>query len=89
MYLQFIFGFGIPVTLLDQSMTMGVVMKFIYQLPTNATVFTNPYSVLQKRSTQKNTRWDMYSKLEATVDRYVYALIPRDRSGNKVQGLDV
>ncbi|KDR23464.1 uncharacterized protein LOC110837185 isoform X2 [Zootermopsis nevadensis] len=50
-------------------MTMGIVMKFTYQLPTNATVFTNPYSVIQKRSTQMKTRWDMYSKLEATVDR--------------------
>jgi hypothetical protein len=69
MYLQFIFGFGIPVTLLDQSMTMGLVMKFDYALPTNATVFTHPYAVTQKRSTQKSMRWDMYSMLEATVSR--------------------
>ncbi|PNF33876.1 hypothetical protein B7P43_G06737 [Cryptotermes secundus] len=67
--LQFIFGFGIPVTLLDQSMTMGVVLKFGYDIPTNATVFTNPYAATEKRSARKNTRWDMYSVLEATVDR--------------------
>jgi hypothetical protein len=85
MYLQFIFGFGIPVTLLDQSMTMGLVMKFVYTLPTNATVFTHPYAATNKRSTQKSMRWDMYSMLEATVNRWVYALNLRGRSGTKVQ----
>jgi hypothetical protein len=50
-------------------MTMGLVMKFSYGLPTNATVFTNPYATTEKRSALRNTRWDMYSVLEATVDR--------------------
>jgi hypothetical protein len=61
---------------------MGVVMKFSYGLPTNATVFTNPYATTEKRSARKNTRWDMYSALEATVDRY--AIILRDRSDSNL-----
>jgi hypothetical protein len=59
---------------------MGVVMKFTYGLPTNATVFTNPYVTAEKRSARKNTRWDMYSMLEANVDRYTIILTEKSNT---------
>jgi hypothetical protein len=69
--LQFTFGFGMPISMQDKSLTMGIVLRIVYQLPTNATVFTDPYATIQKRSTE-NTRWDVYSRLEATIDRYTH-----------------
>jgi hypothetical protein len=70
MLLQFNAGLGMPITLADQSLTMGIVMKWGYPLPTNSTIFTNPYDYVQKRSTPLTTRWEMYTRLESILDRY-------------------
>lgn len=67
--LQFDFGFGMPIKLEEQSLTMSTVMRFVYQLPSNATVFTDPYATVQKRSRKQSTRWNMYSRLQAFLDR--------------------
>lgn len=70
MLFQFNAGLGMPITLQDQSLTMGILMRWVYPLPTNSTIFTNPYDYIQKRSTPLSTRWDMYSRVEAIFDRY-------------------
>ena len=69
MLLQFNVGLGLPITLEDQSLSLGIIMFWTYQLPTNSTIFSDPYDYAQKRSTQLNTRWDTYLRLEAIIDR--------------------
>jgi len=69
--LQFNFGFGLPISVQDQNLTMGILLRFVYALPSNSTVFTGPYPTIQKRSTNDSARWDTYARLEAAVDRYV------------------
>lgn len=39
--LQFIIGLGIPVDLKEQSVTVGTVIKFQYDLPTNSSEYTS------------------------------------------------
>jgi hypothetical protein len=70
MLLQFNIGLGLPITLEDQSLTMGVIIWWAYPLPTNSTLFVDPYEYVKKRSTQLSTRWDTYLRLEAIIDRY-------------------
>ena len=70
MLLQFNIGLGLPITLEEQSLTMGILMSWAYPLPTSSTVFVDPYENVQKRSTQLSTRWDTYLRLEAIIDRY-------------------
>jgi hypothetical protein len=72
MLLQFNIGLGLPITLEDQSLTMGILMRWIYPLPTNSTLFVDPWEYAQKRSTQLSTRWDTYLRLEAIIDRYEF-----------------
>lgn len=40
-YFQFILGLGIPVDLKEQAVTVGTVIKFQYDLPTNSTEYTS------------------------------------------------
>jgi len=70
MLLQFNVGLGMPITLEEQSLTMGILMRWIYPLPTNSTLFVDPYQYVQQRSTPLSTRWDTYLRLEAIIDRY-------------------
>ncbi|PSN41162.1 hypothetical protein C0J52_05213 [Blattella germanica] len=68
-FIQFIFGFGIPISVYDQSMTLGTIMKFLYDMPYNATVFTDAIPPVQKRATPPVTRLGLYSALETSADR--------------------
>jgi hypothetical protein len=70
MLLQFNVGLGLPIALEDQSLTIGLLLWWAYPLPTNSTLFVDPWEYVQKRSTQLNTRWDTYLRLEAIIDRY-------------------
>ncbi|KAJ9592948.1 hypothetical protein L9F63_015372, partial [Diploptera punctata] len=63
----FLFGFGIPISVYDQSLTLGTVLKFIYDTPTNSSVFTSTLPLVQKRSI--SNRWNFYSKLETAIER--------------------
>ncbi|XP_026741240.1 uncharacterized protein LOC113503459 [Trichoplusia ni] len=40
-FFQFIIGLGVPVDLKEQSVTVGTVIKFQYDLPTNSTEYTS------------------------------------------------
>jgi len=70
MLLQFNIGLGLPITLEEQSLTMGIIIGWMYPLPTNSTIYVDPSDYVQKRSTQPSTRWDTYLRLEAIIDRY-------------------
>ena len=68
---QLIMGFGLPILVNDQSLTMGTVMKILYNVPTNASVYLDPIFKRERRSAPKTSRWDIYSMLEVTCDRYI------------------
>jgi hypothetical protein len=77
MLLQFNVGLGLPITLEDQSLTMGILMRWIYLLPADSALFVDPYNYAQKRSTPLSTRWDTYMRLEAIIDRYELRQVAR------------
>jgi hypothetical protein len=68
---QLIMGFGLPILVNDQSLTMGTVMKMVYNVPTNTSVYLDQIFSRESRSVPKTTRWDIYSMLEVTCDRCV------------------
>jgi len=70
MLLQFNIGLGLPITLEEQSLTMGFIMMWAYPLPDNSTLYVDPYDYVQQRSTPLSTRWDTYLRLESIIDRY-------------------
>ncbi|PSN41153.1 hypothetical protein C0J52_05212 [Blattella germanica] len=57
---EVIIGFGLPALVQEQSLTIGTVIKFVYDLPVNATPYTDAIFNRQKRS-----RWDIYTSMEA------------------------
>ena len=75
--LQFNIGLGLPVTVEEQSLTMAILMRWIYPLPTNSSIFVDPSDYVQKRSTQLSTRWDTYLRLETIIDRYEVRQVAR------------
>jgi hypothetical protein len=77
MLLQFNVGLGMPITLEAQSLTMGILMRWIYPLPTDPAIFIDPSNTVQKRSTPLSTRWDTYLRLEAIIDRYELRQVAR------------
>ena len=70
MLLQFNVGLGLPVTVEEQSLTVGLLLWWAYPVPLSSTVFVDPYESVQQRSTSLSTRWDTYLRLEAIIDRY-------------------
>jgi hypothetical protein len=66
-------GFGLPILIQDQSLTMGTVVKFLYNVPTNSSVYLDPMFNRERRAVPKTSRWDIYSMLEAACDRYTQA----------------
>jgi len=64
-------GFGLPILVNDQSLTMGTVMKILYSVPTNSSEYLDPIFNRDRRSAPKTSRWDIYSMLEVTCDRYI------------------
>lgn len=68
-------GFGLPILVNDQSLTMGAVMKILYAVPTNSSVYLDPIFNRNRRSVPKTSRWDIYSMLEVTCERYIFLLI--------------
>nr|CAD7443232.1 unnamed protein product [Timema bartmani] len=67
---QLILGFGIPISFDFYSLTLGTVIKIVGNLPTNASYITQPYVVSQKREIQTPSRWDIYSVVEQTIERF-------------------
>ncbi|KAH1005728.1 hypothetical protein HUJ04_006657 [Dendroctonus ponderosae] len=67
-WVSVIFGIGIPVPLQFQSLTLGMVMKAFYLLPTNSTYYTHPTisTIRRKRSA---TRWKIYEIIENYLER--------------------
>jgi hypothetical protein len=68
---QLIMGFGLPILVNDQSLTMGTVMKILYNVPINSSTYLDPLFNRDRRSVPKTSRWDIYSMLEVTCDRYI------------------
>ncbi|XP_019772532.1 uncharacterized protein LOC109546141 [Dendroctonus ponderosae] len=70
-WVSVIFGIGIPVPLQFQSLTLGMVMKAFYLLPTNSTYYTHPTisTIRRKRSA---TRWKIYEIIENYLERNKY-----------------
>ncbi|PNF33877.1 hypothetical protein B7P43_G06736 [Cryptotermes secundus] len=64
-----IMGFGLPILIQDQSLTMGTVVKFLYGVPTNSSVYLDSVFNRERRSVSKTSRWDIYSMLEAACSR--------------------
>jgi len=64
-------GFGLPILVNEQSLTMGTVLKFLYNVPTNSSAYLDPVFNRERRSDHKTSRWDLYSMLEVTCDRYI------------------
>jgi hypothetical protein len=64
-------GFGLPILVNEQSLTMGTVLKFLYNVPTNSSAYLDPIFNRERRSVPKISRWDIYSMLEVTCDRYI------------------
>jgi hypothetical protein len=64
-------GFGLPILVNDLSLTMGTVVKLLYDVPTNSSVYLDPIFNRERRNAPRTSRWDIYSMLEATCDRYV------------------
>ncbi|XP_063219414.1 uncharacterized protein LOC134529343 [Bacillus rossius redtenbacheri] len=70
-FIELILGFGLPITVGQQSLTLGPSLKYIYQLPYNGTQFTQPYVTSAKREVSSLTsRWLWYSALEQALDRW-------------------
>lgn len=65
---QIICGFGIPVDVPRTSLTYGLILKSNYQLPTNATQFTEPYVAFASR-TVGASRWHLYRLAETLLVR--------------------
>lgn len=67
--LQTIVGIGLPLTIRQESIVIGIVIKASYKLPTNSTDITNPgVQYLRKRST---SRWNIYKLLNELLTLYV------------------
>ncbi|CAG9772590.1 unnamed protein product [Ceutorhynchus assimilis] len=74
-WVSVIFGIGVPVNVEHQSITLGMVMKAFYLLPTNSSIFTNPeIGILDRKSRSKRsaTRWKIYEAIENYLDRNNY-----------------
>jgi len=67
MLLQLIFGLGTPLQLDRESIIVGVFAKILYNLPTNATDFTEPGVYYTRAS--KN-RWRFYKMFEKMIALY-------------------
>jgi hypothetical protein len=68
---QLIMGFGLPILVDDHSLTMGTVLKLLYNVPTNSSAYLDPVFNRERRTVPKTSRWDIYSMLEVTCDRYI------------------
>ena len=76
-------GFGIPVDLPHQAVTMGYVIKSNYMTPFNASQFTRPLEAFAQRSARDlrpagpasiptdhlSTRWHLYNTLQLAVEQ--------------------
>lgn len=60
-------GVGIPVDLKDETVIIGIVLKALYLLPTNASVYTNPDTVYARKR-RSISRWDIYGLLSEAAD---------------------
>lgn len=67
MLLQLIFGLGTPLQLDRESIIVGVFTKILYNLPTNATDFTEP-GVYYTRASK--SRWSFYKMFEKMMALY-------------------
>lgn len=63
---------GVPVDLKDETVIIGIVLKALYLLPFNSTVYTNP-DVVYARKRRSISRWDIYGLLAEAADLWVAA----------------
>ncbi|KDR23463.1 hypothetical protein L798_08665 [Zootermopsis nevadensis] len=68
-YAELIMGFGLPILIQDESLTMGTVIKLLYDFPTNSSVYLDSVFNRERRTVSKTSRWDIYSMLESACDR--------------------
>ncbi|XP_056633361.1 uncharacterized protein LOC130442965 [Diorhabda sublineata] len=69
-WVQFIFGLGLPLEVEHHAITLGTVFKAFYELPTNASVYTQPSLPVLGRSKRSTSRWVLYEVLEHMIARY-------------------
>ncbi|XP_049939090.1 uncharacterized protein LOC126413234 [Schistocerca serialis cubense] len=62
---QLLIGFGTPIPIPRNAMTLGLVMKYTYNVPVNGSVYLQPYSLLARR----NSRWSIYTTLSDFLTR--------------------
>lgn len=63
-----IVGIGLPTELRDQAITLGVVAKAFYLLPTNSSDYTHP-SIDYARKKRSVSRWIIYELIETFLKR--------------------
>lgn len=84
---KIITGIGIPVDLDLETVTMGVVFKSSFFLPTNATDFTQPFGdPFDVQSHPINT---FFTGRKRSADEHSNQRMERDVNGNTVDGLDL
>lgn len=67
-------GIGLPIKLHPEDLTMGIVTKFFYNLPDNATVVTNPlltFAASGRQYVGSLNRWQLYAMAEAVISGLV------------------
>ncbi|XP_063219073.1 uncharacterized protein LOC134529173 [Bacillus rossius redtenbacheri] len=67
--IQYLAGFGLPITVGHNSLTMGTFIKSVYNLPTNGSEYNPILFPLQKRDLQLPGRFDVYSFIEKLIKR--------------------
>ncbi|XP_075215426.1 uncharacterized protein LOC142321320 [Lycorma delicatula] len=65
--IQIITGFGIPVDVKGQSLSLGLILKTNYELPTNISIFSEAEYLLRKSPSP--SRWTLYKTVESALTR--------------------
>ncbi|RZF45699.1 hypothetical protein LSTR_LSTR004994 [Laodelphax striatellus] len=66
--IQIITGVGVPIEVSGQSISLGLILKSNYELPTNVSIYTEVEDNLRRMSPP--TRWQLYETFEAALDRF-------------------
>lgn len=57
-----------PVDLQDEAVALGHILKFSYNAPTNASVYTRPGVTTLRKRRSSFRRWDIYDMLSKAAD---------------------
>ncbi|XP_022197870.2 uncharacterized protein LOC111055031 isoform X2 [Nilaparvata lugens] len=66
--IQIITGVGVPIEVSGQSISLGLILKSNYELPTNVSIYTEVEDNFRRMSPP--TRWQLYETFEAALDRF-------------------